>query len=305
MTVGETVLTVATAADVLDLVSLSALMARTSGSADIAIGLVDGPVLTRHPDLAGCNIREIGGSAGATGARADSVACRHGTFVAGILSARRGSAAPAICPDCVLLVRPIFSRRDGHRRPGPERALPKSWPRPSWCVDAGARLMNVSAALAAMPNAGGGRALEQALDHAWHRGAIVVAAAGNQGRGGRYRPDAAPRRHRGQRLRPFGVPLERVEPRAIDRTTRVARAWGRHHESRHRHGHRVVRRHERGGSVRDRMRSRWRGRCFRGRRWSGPIGRDPGAFSAAAHRRPAVAQRWAIHTALDHLVRHG
>ncbi len=32
----------------------------------------------------------------------------HGTFVAGMLIAKRGFAAPAICPDCTLLVRPIF-----------------------------------------------------------------------------------------------------------------------------------------------------------------------------------------------------
>jgi hypothetical protein len=33
----------------------------------------------------------------------------HGTFVAGILCARRDSIAPAICPGCTLIVRPIFS----------------------------------------------------------------------------------------------------------------------------------------------------------------------------------------------------
>src|ERR1022692_2409390 len=37
-----------------------------------------------------------------------SSACLHGTFLAGILSARRGSDAPAICPAGTLLVRPIF-----------------------------------------------------------------------------------------------------------------------------------------------------------------------------------------------------
>ena len=181
MKVGEAVLPAATADDVLDLVNLSALMARTSGSADIAIGLVDGPVSMRHPDLAGHNIREIGGSAGATCARADSVACRHGTFVAGILSAKRGSAAPALCPDCVLLVRPIFS--DGMAT---SNRIPSATPEELAaaiveCIDAGARVVNVSAALAATPTVRGGRALEQALEHAWLRGVIVVVAAGNQG----------------------------------------------------------------------------------------------------------------------------
>ena len=49
------------------------------------------------------------------------------------------------------------------------------------CIDAGARLVNLSAALAQVPSAKGERALGQALDHAANRGVIVVAAAGNQG----------------------------------------------------------------------------------------------------------------------------
>jgi len=37
--------------------------------------------------------------------------------VAGILAARRGSVAPSICPECTLLLRPIFSESaDGSGR---------------------------------------------------------------------------------------------------------------------------------------------------------------------------------------------
>src|SRR6266700_3619834 len=92
-----------------DLVSLTLLMQRTSGRREILIGLIDGPIAIDLPDLAGENLLEIPGKLRGTCAAAGSVACRHGTFVAGILAARRGSAAPAICPDCTLLVRPIFS----------------------------------------------------------------------------------------------------------------------------------------------------------------------------------------------------
>jgi subtilisin family serine protease len=48
------------------------------------------------------------------------------------------------------------------------------------CVQAGARVLNLSAALA-QPSSEGERALHQALDYAAQRGAIAVAAAGNQG----------------------------------------------------------------------------------------------------------------------------
>src|SRR5256885_10516058 len=83
------------ARDVLDLVNLTPLMERTSGGPEIVIGLVDGPVVIGHRDLASENIREIAGSVGGTCARASSLACMHGTFVAGILCAKRSSAAPA------------------------------------------------------------------------------------------------------------------------------------------------------------------------------------------------------------------
>jgi hypothetical protein len=65
----------------LNLLNLVPLMERTSGSAQVKIGLIDGPVETRHPDLAGGRFYELALSSGAQG---DSVAARlHGTFVAG------------------------------------------------------------------------------------------------------------------------------------------------------------------------------------------------------------------------------
>jgi len=38
----------------LDLFKLAALMERTSSSPEVKIGLIDGPVVTRHPALEGC-----------------------------------------------------------------------------------------------------------------------------------------------------------------------------------------------------------------------------------------------------------
>jgi subtilisin family serine protease len=170
--------------DALTLVNLSPLMALAAGSAEISLGLVDGPVSIGHPDLVRDNIREVRGGLGLSCARSESLACRHGTFVAGILSSTRGSRAPAICPGCILLVRPIFS--EGTTK---ETWLPTATPEALAaaivdCVDAGARIVNTSAALEQIPTARGERALQQALDHAASRGVIVVAAAGNQGQVG-------------------------------------------------------------------------------------------------------------------------
>ena len=109
----------------IDLIKLTELMSLTSGSPEIAIGLVDGPVALDHPDLGEANIREVPGRLRATCARANSTACMHGTFVAGILCAKRGSPAPAICPNCTLLVRPIFADTTSERgqMPSVARAL--------------------------------------------------------------------------------------------------------------------------------------------------------------------------------------
>ncbi|MBW7885454.1 MAG: S8 family serine peptidase [Caldilineaceae bacterium] len=164
----------------IELVKLTALMERTSGSPSVRIGLIDGPVLTQHPELAPEHLYEISRNHSASCTQASSTACLHGTFVAGILAARRGSAAPAICPNCTLLVRPIFAERTtGHDQ------MPSTTPRELAaaiidCIAAGARVINLSLALA-QPATSREQFLEEALNLAARRGVIVVAAAGNQG----------------------------------------------------------------------------------------------------------------------------
>jgi subtilisin family serine protease len=166
--------------DSLRLVRLTPLMDRTGGRPEVEVGLIDGPVVTQHPHLAAEHLREIPGGNGTACTQANSTACLHGTFVAGILSANRSSPAPAICPDCTVVIRPIFAEKtDGGER------MPSATPRELAaaiidCMDAGARLINLSLALA-QPSPNGERALDEALDQAVRRRVIVAAAAGNQG----------------------------------------------------------------------------------------------------------------------------
>jgi subtilisin family serine protease len=164
----------------LELVKLTALMERTSGSPEVKIGLIDGPVVSHHPDLPGECLRVISGNNGAMCMQADSTACLHGTFVAGILSAKRTSAAPAICPNCTLLIRPIFAEKAIGREQMPSATPQELAAAIIECMDAGARVINLSLALA-QPSTKGERSLEEVLNQAISRGVIVVAAAGNQG----------------------------------------------------------------------------------------------------------------------------
>jgi subtilisin family serine protease len=162
-------------------VGLHSLMEVGSGSADVIVGLIDGPVAVDHPALAGARFRPAHGIAGAC-TRAQ-LSCAHGTFVAGILAAHRGSAAAGICPECTILVRPIFmdSASDPYDMPRATAAGMAQAMRE--CIDGGARLLNLSVALQ-RSDAEGERRLTETLDLASRRGVIIVVAAGNEGQVG-------------------------------------------------------------------------------------------------------------------------
>jgi subtilisin family serine protease len=165
---------------ILDSIRLTWLMELTSGRPEIVVGLIDGPVVGDHPDLASDRLREVRGKFKSACSRLDSAACQHGTFVAGILSAKRSSSAPAICPDCTLLVRSIFSETTPANGDMPSAKPEELAGAIIDCIDAGAHVVNISAAIA-QPSTKSERDLAQALDEAARRGVIVVAAAGNQG----------------------------------------------------------------------------------------------------------------------------
>jgi subtilisin family serine protease len=164
---------------ILDLVRLTALMDLTSGSPEVSVGLIDGPVVRDHADLAGSPIRELPAAGGSSGQDAKNSACLHGTFLAGILSARRGSDAPAICPACPLLVRPIYRKGDTGGAFEPSTTPDELAAAIFDCIRAGTRVINLSLALV-RSSASADKTLQSALDAAMRRGVIIVAAAGNQ-----------------------------------------------------------------------------------------------------------------------------
>jgi subtilisin family serine protease len=154
-------------------------MELTGGKPEIKIGLIDGPVLLNHTNLSK-NIREVAGEASGSCSQAISTACIHGTFVAGVLCGKRGSSAPAICPECTLLIRPIFSETFSENGNMPSATPEKLAEAIVETIKGGASVINLSAAIS-QPSSRGERRLEEALDYAAARGVIVVAAAGNQG----------------------------------------------------------------------------------------------------------------------------
>ena len=151
---------------------LAALMEATAGRAEIIIAMIDGPVAVGHPDFHKENMRYLDDNADVWCRQIS--ACVHGTFVAGLLHARRDAPAPGLCPGCTLLIRPIF-----HKQASTSASPDVLACAIITCVEAGARAINLSAD---MPGSQmfTHRGLEEALDAAGARGVIVIAAAGNQ-----------------------------------------------------------------------------------------------------------------------------
>lgn len=173
--------------DPLNLLALGPLMAATRGNSNITIGLIDGPVDLSHPAfqesvITSAKKSQIGACEGA-----NSLACRHGTFIAGILSAKRGTYAPGMCPGCRLLLRPIFidNMLPNNSKQYSDLSFPKSTPEElseaiKEIVSAGAKIVNLSLGLSTSSLVRNPR-LHEAYDYARKFGTIIVAASGNHG----------------------------------------------------------------------------------------------------------------------------
>jgi subtilisin family serine protease len=145
----------------------------------VTVAVVDGPVDTTHPALAGASLRGIGSAAGSCRVPG-SPACVHGTFVAGILAASRDSEAPALCPANPHLLIPIFCEA-GDLRDCPVVTPDAIASSVLVAIGAGAKVINLSVGVdrASLYTS---EALEEAARHAAERGVLLIAAAGNGGR---------------------------------------------------------------------------------------------------------------------------
>ena len=84
----------------------------------------------------------------------------HGTHMAGTVA--------AVAPKCRLLNVKVADDRGGCQASAVARGI-------DWAVNRGAQVINISLCTEASPD------LEKAIDYAWSRGVVVVAAAGNEG----------------------------------------------------------------------------------------------------------------------------
>jgi len=184
--------------DPLALIKIQNLMSITKGNPNITIGLIDGPVNLGHPAFEGSIIKTVTESHFAECKSADSISCQHGTFIAGILCAKRGLPTPGICPGCTLMLRPIFldktksntiaNKYSNAKEPYLDNYgvyFPSATPDDLYnamveIIEKGAKIINLSLGLSTSSLTLYTK-LQEAYDYARRKGVIIVAAAGNQG----------------------------------------------------------------------------------------------------------------------------
>jgi hypothetical protein len=109
---------------------------------------------------------------GFAGCPADA-ACSHGTFVMGLLGARRDALIPGLCPECPLIHVPLFVNEQAQDASVDELANSIAL-----AVAAGAKLINLSLAIL-RDDTESHLGLAAVLDRAEATGVVVVAAASN------------------------------------------------------------------------------------------------------------------------------
>jgi len=167
----------------LKLTGLQYLMDISKGNPDIVIGVIDGPIDITHPAFHGSKI-ELLDSKIVDCKNANDMACVHGTFVTGILAAKRGSSAPAICPGCKIILNPIF-KQNRNNDLNEDTFLPSTTPEEVAkaiieTINMGAKIINLSMSLSTFSLTSYDD-LRESYDYALQNGVIIVVAAGNQG----------------------------------------------------------------------------------------------------------------------------
>jgi cyanobactin maturation PatA/PatG family protease len=161
------------------------IWAQTRGDARVGIAVLDGPVDRSHPSLRGALLRQLEGLV-APGCD-NGPACRHGTHVASLIFGQHDGLVKGIAPGCRGILVPIFESAGAHSF-GPcsqldlARALTQA-------ALAGAQIINISGG----QFSAGGMAhplLADVVRDCARRGILIVAAAGNQDRGGLHVPAA-------------------------------------------------------------------------------------------------------------------
>jgi subtilisin family serine protease len=183
--------------DPLTLTTLNRLMELSSGSRKIVIGIIDGPINFKHRDLQEAHLRTVNESQLVECQNADSIACLHGTFITGMLCSKRGSVAPAICPECEIIIHPLFQENGiinnninsskkafNYNYTTMNQYIPNTTVKEFTqaivdVIKAGAKIINLSVGLSEF-SLTSSQQIQNAYDYALKNNVIIIISAGNQ-----------------------------------------------------------------------------------------------------------------------------
>ena len=164
----------------LDLINLQSLMDISIGSPKVHVGIIDGPVDIRHPAFQNSKIKSSKLFSSIECNNTLSIACIHGTFITGILCSRRDLLVRGICPDCNIILHPIFKEMIPEKTNLKlSRITPKELANAIIeTIDVGAKVINLSLELkisSLIPDP----ELLESYDYARKNDVLIIAAAGN------------------------------------------------------------------------------------------------------------------------------
>ncbi|MBD1543901.1 S8 family serine peptidase [Arthrobacter sp. IA7] len=142
----------------------------------IKVAVLDSGVATDNTDI---NPKVVL-RANFSGATSNEDIYGHGTHVAGIVAATHNTSGVAgVCPGCTILAGKVLNDSGVGSSSGLANGI-------NWAVSNGAKVINMSIGVRAS------RTLETAVNNAWSKGVVLVAAAGNGGNQTRIYPGAYP-----------------------------------------------------------------------------------------------------------------
>jgi thermitase len=141
---------------------------KTRGSSTVRIAVLDTGIDQNHEDLASKIVLQRDFTGSASGVEDMQ---GHGTHVAGTAAAisNNGKGVAGTCQECSLMNGKVLGDNGNGSFDGIANGI-------VWAADNGAKVINMS-----LGSTTGTQTVENAVNYAWNRGAVVVAAAGNHG----------------------------------------------------------------------------------------------------------------------------
>jgi thermitase len=159
----------------------------TTGAANVKIAILDCGIYEAHPDLAGKVVARQDFTGNIFGSGTDD-RCNHGTHVAGIASAdtNNGIGVAGVGYNTALLNGKVLLEQYDSlgNLIGGEGSIAWVAAGINWAADTGANVINLSLG-AQLPCE---QTLQDAVNYAWARNVVVVAAAGNDGANEPFEP---------------------------------------------------------------------------------------------------------------------